>query len=79
MSGFDCIGRIRKQDSGRSIKIIVYIIDSLSSTMESAFLLGADFYAVKPNTYRDLKELVKKVFQTSWNGAGTGERIFHVL
>lgn len=79
ISGFDCIGQIRKQDSGRSIKVIVYTFDHSASTMERAFLLGADFYAVKPNTYRDLKGLVEKVFQTDWDTAGTRQRIFHAL
>lgn len=78
ISGFDCIEQIRKQHSERCIKIIVYSIDHFASTMERAFLLGADFYAVKPNAYRDLKSLVEKVFQTDWDAAGTRHRIFHV-
>jgi PleD family two-component response regulator len=64
MSGFECISQIRKQDKARDIKIIIYAIDSFASTMERAFFLGADFYAVKPNAYTDLKNLVKIVFQT---------------
>lgn len=79
ISGFDCIGQIREQDSGRCIKIIVYTMDHSASTMERAFLLGADFYAVKPNAYRNLKNMVEKVFQTHWDTAGTRDRIFHAL
>lgn len=79
MSGFDCIGQIRKFDKYRHMKIIVYTIDSFAPAIEKAFLLGADFYAVKPNSYGDLKDLVKKVFQTDWGREGPHDRVFHVL
>lgn len=78
MSGFELIEQIRKADQGRRIKIIIYTIGSFASSMERAFSLGADFYAVKPNSYSDLTNLVKKVFQTHWNAAEPQDRIFHV-
>lgn len=77
MSGFECMEQIRKQDKARDVKIIIYTIDSFASTMDRAFSLGADFYAVKPNTYTDLKNLVKIVFQNNWETASVQERIFH--
>lgn len=42
------------------------------------FSFGADFYAVKPNAYTDLKNLVKIVFQTHWGAAEPRDRVFHV-
>lgn len=79
MDGFECIERLRSTAlAGSNTKIIVYSIDSGAKTMERAFALGADFYAVKPSTYADLKNLAAIVMGASWEALSAQERIFHI-
>ena len=79
MDGFECIERLRGMGLvSRNARIVVYSLDSAGKTMQKAFALGADFYAVKPSTYADLKNLVAIVMGASWEALSAQERIFHI-
>ncbi|AOC96956.1 Stage 0 sporulation protein A [Flavobacterium anhuiense] len=79
MDGFECIERLRSTAmAGSNAKLIVYSIDSSRETMQKAFSLGADFYAVKPSSYGDLRSLVQRVMQACWEDLESGQRIFHI-
>lgn len=67
-SGFECLEEIRRQ--GGSLKEINIIILSTSNDpqdIERALLLGANFYAVKPNCFDMLKSFVKEMLQLDWD------------
>lgn len=79
MDGFECMVRLKSMALlGGGTRIIVYSIDGAQQTMERAFSLGADFYAVKPSNYGDLRNLVSTVMQASWEDVEAGQRIFHI-
>ncbi|WP_343617216.1 response regulator [Flavobacterium sp.] len=82
MSGIEmvhCIETIRKETgSGMKAKIIIYSTDSDRSSIEKAFELGADFYAVKPSNYKDLKKLAGTVIEMEWETSEEESRIFHI-
>lgn len=78
MDGFECLERLRSGPLGRKeIKIIIYSCQSGEESILRAFDLGADFYAVKPSRYNDLKDLVRVIMESSWEGLGRAKRIFH--
>ena len=78
--GFQYIEAIRKEtQSGMKIKIIIYSSDSQRSSIEEAFELGADFYAVKPSNYKDLKKLARTIVEMKWEACEEDSRIFHIL
>ncbi|WP_343617245.1 response regulator [Flavobacterium sp.] len=78
MDGFKCITELRRL-RGAVGKIIIYTIDSKKESMEKAFLLGADFYAVKPHTFEDLKDMTALIMQGGWENLQQVQRIFHIL
>lgn len=78
MDGFECLERLRSGLLGRrKIKIIIYSCQSGDESIQRAFGLGADFYAVKPGSYNDLKDLVRVIMESRWEGLGREQRIFH--
>jgi CheY-like chemotaxis protein len=77
MDGFECLERLRNGPLGRKkTKIIIYSCQSGENSIHRAFDLGADFYAVKPASYNDLKDLVRVIMESGWEGRARGQRIF---
>jgi DNA-binding NarL/FixJ family response regulator len=65
--GLKCLEEIRNQHG--NLKELFVIILSTSSdplVIDKAFNLGATFYAVKPNTFDDLKSFINDVLQIDW-------------
>jgi len=77
MDGLQCLEKVRNLGTTQT-RIIIYTAESSRESMQRAFSLGADFYAVKPNRFEDLKDLVKRAFSKSWNTLGPEDRIFHI-
>lgn len=78
MDGFECLEKLRSGPLGhKEIKIIIYSCQSGDKSIQRAFDLGADFYAVKPSRYNDLKDLARVIMESGWEGLGRGQRIFH--
>lgn len=78
IGGADYIGTIRKGSStGVTLRIIIYSSDSDRTSIEKAFEMGADFYAVKPSNYRDLKNLAGIIIDADWEIFEMESRIFH--
>lgn len=77
MDGFECLERLK---SGllcrKKTKIIIYSCQSGDKSIHRAFELGADFYAVKPFSYNELKDLVRLIMESGWEGRAREERIF---
>ncbi|MEN2416193.1 response regulator [Flavobacterium mesophilum] len=79
MDGFGCLEAVSKLEGvAKRARLIVYSGENGGWAMERAFALGADFYAVKPNNYQDIKDLARIILQMDWTALGTERRIFHV-
>lgn len=62
-TGFDCLKEIRNAGGDwKNIKVIMLSTSSSSIHIKISYMLGADFYAVKPGTYQGLKELLRNIF-----------------
>lgn len=67
-NGFECLKEIRSAAGELSkVKSIMFSTSSSSLHIMLSHKLGADLYAVKPGTFRGLKELLAKVLEYDWN------------
>ncbi|WP_289661079.1 response regulator [Flavobacterium panacagri] len=76
--GFGVIGSVRKILPAGKTRIVVYSSESSTSSIDQAFMAGADFYAVKPSNYADLKKLSRIIMEARWDSLGCEQRIFHI-
>lgn len=66
-NGFECLKQIRNHDGHlKNLNIVIFTISSDQNDMAKAFALGANFYAVKPNTFSELRSFVRDVLQIDW-------------
>lgn len=80
MDGFQCLEQIRKAEGAlKDVKIIMFSTSSDPDNIERALLLGADFYAVKPNSYNLLKSFLLDVLKADWHTAGNSHIKFRIL
>lgn len=63
-NGFDCLKEIRSAGKElEKVKIIMFTTSSSSIHIKLSYKLGADFYAVKPGNFQELKALLKKILE----------------
>ena len=69
-NGFQCLEEIRsKQQRFNDIKVIMLSTSRSPDNINLSYQLGADFYAVKPSTYSELKELLQGIMTMDWSSA----------
>ncbi|TDW47766.1 response regulator receiver domain-containing protein [Flavobacterium sp. 270] len=68
-NGFECLKEIRGDSSFDDVKVIMLSTSSSRLHVEVCYKLGADFYAVKPRTFQDLKEVLRDILAIDWNAA----------
>lgn len=59
-SGFEHLEDIRSNKGFSTIPVIMYSTSSDKNNMEKSKSLGANYYAVKPNSFSDLKKIITK-------------------
>lgn len=80
LNGFECLEEIRSQEGDlKKINVIVFSTCNSLTSIEKAYELGATFYAVKPNTYDDLKSFIKKVLCIDWTSPEQIQRDFRLI
>lgn len=66
-NGFECLKQIRNHDGHlKNLNIVIFTTSSDQNDMAKAFALGANFYAVKPSTFSELRSFVRDVLQIDW-------------
>ncbi len=67
-NGFECLAEIRKfpVPIGK-LSIVIFSSADQQSIIANAFDLGATFYAIKPNSFLDLKALLTEIIQMDWS------------
>lgn len=66
ISGRECIERIREEAKYRKVPIIIYSTSKSNKDVEFCYEKGANFYLVKPNTFKGLLISIKKVITIDW-------------
>jgi len=63
-NGFQCLDEIRSTKAFDDMFIILYSTTARPSDIDAAFEKGASMFIQKPNSYSDLKQILRKVFTT---------------
>lgn len=67
-NGLECLKEIRNAGGAFSdLKVIMLSTSSSQYSMDASYELGADFYAVKPGTYKELKMLLEGILNIDWS------------
>jgi len=66
MDGFQCLVELKKNAELRNIPTIMYTTSSKRTDREKALQLGAHSFIVKPNGYKELKQLVEYALSHRW-------------
>lgn len=66
-NGFECLEEIRNHNGNlKNLNVIMFSTSNDPRTIVKAFELGASFYAVKPNSFKDLKALIHDILHMDW-------------
>lgn len=80
LDGFECLKIIRNHNGNlKKLNVIMFSTCNKPETIDRAFELGATFYAVKPNSYNDLKSLIKNVLQMNWFSTSLNKKMFSIV
>lgn len=66
-SGFDILKEIRGDASLRKMPVIMYSTSSDVRSISASKEIGATMYAVKPTSFIELKNMIKKAVTINWN------------
>lgn len=65
-SGRECMKQIRVHNRWKNVPVIIYSTSNAEQDVKSCMEDGADLYIVKPNSFKALLNLVKKVMDMDW-------------
>lgn len=66
-NGFECLSEIRKIDRIKNIPVLIYSTSANPDQIENTYKQGANFYIQKPDSYREIIKLLKKIFSFSYH------------
>lgn len=59
-SGFDYLSELRSNQTLSSVPVVMYSTSSNEDNIFKSQQLGANYYAIKPNSFNDLKKIIQK-------------------
>lgn len=65
-NGIQCLQEIRDNPLLNQVVVAIYSTSSSEKDIESTFVLGANVYINKPNSFNNLKEVIERVLQVNW-------------
>ncbi len=65
-SGMECLKSIRADSRLRNTTIAIYSSMSSTTTVEKAFILGANIFIKKPGEFAELKKILSEVIYINW-------------
>lgn len=66
-SGFEILKEMRRDDLLKKLPVIMYSTSSDDKAIAVSREIGATMYAIKPTSFSDLKNLIKKAVAIDWN------------
>jgi CheY-like chemotaxis protein len=66
-SGKKCLEEIRNNSKFSKIQVVIYSTSLNMKDIDETFSLGANLYIRKPNTFKELTEVIRKVFAIDWD------------
>ena len=66
-NGKKCLEEIRGNKKFAKVQVVIYSTSVSKKDIDDTFSLGANLYIRKPNTFKELTEVIKKVFAIDWD------------
>jgi len=66
-NGQECLVEIRNSENLKHIPIIIYSTSRSREHIDETFINGANFYFPKPDSFRDLKTMMLRIFSLDWD------------
>jgi CheY-like chemotaxis protein len=65
-NGFECLQILKQSKKWKAIPVLIYSTSANIDEIELTYKNGANGYIQKPNTFGDIKSLIKKVFSLNF-------------
>ena len=65
-SGIECLVEIKASDKMSGIAIVIYSTSASEEDIEKTFVLGANIYIKKPDSFIKLKKMLSEVVSINW-------------
>lgn len=66
-NGLECMKEIRSITATRNLPIVVFSSTNRANNIEVAYEMGAHLFFVKPSTYKELFQSIKKILSMDWS------------
>jgi CheY-like chemotaxis protein len=66
INGLECLETIKNNAHLKSIPVIMCSVADDQALIEKCYNLGAKYYVIKPNSFPELKQTMKKILETNW-------------
>ncbi|WP_372753134.1 response regulator [Mariniflexile sp.] len=65
-NGIECLNEIKANSRMADIAIAIYSTSASEEDIEETFVLGANIYIKKPNSFKQLKKVLAEVISMNW-------------
>lgn len=79
-NGVEALKELRNIPEYQKIPVVaIYSTSRSEKDQAETFLLGADAFITKPNDYKEMKKIIKKLFEIDWKNRQTEKKNFIIL
>ena len=65
-NGWECLQEIRNSNRLKNIPVIIFSTSANSEHIDKTYDYGANFYLIKPDSFKDLKLIAKSILSLDW-------------
>ncbi len=65
-NGFECLDEIKQTQKLKNIPIVIFSTSSQRDAIDRVYNQGAHYYICKPNSFLNLKSVIKQVLSIDW-------------
>lgn len=66
INGLECLETIKNNERLKSIPVIMCSVADDQAVIEKCYKMGARHYVIKPQSFPELKQTMKKILETTW-------------
>ena len=66
-SGIDCLKQLRATPIAANLPIVMYSTSGSRHVIETCYKEKANYFFIKPNSIKDIGEILKKLIKVNWN------------
>lgn len=76
MNGYEVLKEIRKTEKMKHLPVIIFSTSINEESIKETKRLGATLYVNKPNSYAELKKLLRELLSKDWDNYNSAENEF---